>query len=93
MVAYLNEYSAEVRKMLSLEWNDEIYRKVLLEEGIEVGRERGREEGIEVGREEGIEVGREEGLLEVACNMKTDGEPVEKIARFTGLSEDTIEAL
>ena len=37
MVAYLNEYSAEVRKMLSLEWNDEIYRKVLLEEGREEG--------------------------------------------------------
>ena len=24
MVAYLNEYSSEVRKMLSLEWNDEM---------------------------------------------------------------------
>ena len=42
MVAYLKEYSDEVRRMLSLEWNDEIYRKVLLEEG----REKGREEGL-----------------------------------------------
>ena len=81
MAEYLTDNNAEVRRMLSFEWDEEVYREVLLEEG--------REEGIEVGREEG----REEGFLVVARNMKADGDPVEKIARNTGLPEDIIKAL
>ena len=42
-------------------------------------------------------IGREEGAstreLEIARSMKADGDPVEKIARNTGLSEEVIEAL
>ena len=43
----------------------------------------------EVMREEG----REEGLAEVARNMKADGDPIEKIARNTGLPVETISLL
>jgi len=34
MRVYLENESAEVKRMLSMEWNDEIYRDVLLEEEI-----------------------------------------------------------
>jgi len=33
MRIYLKNDSAEVKRMLSMEWNDEIYREVMLEEG------------------------------------------------------------
>ena len=33
MRVYLKNDSAEVKRMLSMEWNDEIYREVTLEEG------------------------------------------------------------
>ncbi|SFC53921.1 conserved hypothetical protein (putative transposase or invertase) [Flexibacter flexilis DSM 6793] len=37
--------------------------------------------------------GKLEGLLEVAKSMKADGEPIEKIKRYTGLSENEINNL
>ena len=47
--------------------------------------------------EQGLEQGRAEGELEaarkLACVMKADGEPVERISRYTGLSADEIEKL
>ena len=36
---------------------------------------------------------KDEGKAEVARNMKADGEPVEKIMRYTGLSVEFIENL
>ena len=51
----------------------------------------------EHGLEKGLEQGRAEGELEaarkLACVMKADGEPVERISRYTGLSADEIEKL
>ena len=96
MGAYL-ENSDEVRKMLITEWNDDEYREVMREEGREEGLVEGREEGLVEGREEGLVEGREEGAenksLEIARNMKADGEAVDRIAKYTGLSEDAIAAL
>ena len=77
MVEYLEKNNAEVRRMLSYEWDEELYREALLEEG----------------EEKGLIKGREEGLMAVARNMKADGDPPEKIARNTGLSEEAIAAL
>jgi len=37
MCVYLQTQSAEVKRMISLEWNDDIYREVLLDEGREEG--------------------------------------------------------
>ena len=48
---------------------------------------------IEVMREEGREEGASTREIEIARNMKADGDPVEKIARNTGLSEEAIAAL
>lgn len=49
------------------------------------------------GKLEGLLEGRQEGLLEgkylIAKSMKNDGEPIEKICRYTGLSENEINNL
>jgi len=74
MREYLKRYGSEVRRMLSMEWDEEVYREVLLEEG----REEGREEGASAR------------ALEIARNMKAEGLLAETIARITGLSEETI---
>jgi hypothetical protein len=34
-----------------------------------------------------------EGMIFVAKNMKADGEPIEKISRYTGLTREEIEQL
>lgn len=45
--------------------------------------------GMKKARDEG----RTEEKIEVARNMKADGEPVEKIMRYTGLTKEEIEKL
>jgi hypothetical protein len=37
--------------------------------------------------------GKAEGKIEIARQMKLEGEPIEKIIRFTGLSSEEIERL
>ncbi len=44
-------------------------------------------------RNEGKKEGKEEGLEKVALQMLFENEPVERIARYTGLSKDRIEEL
>ena len=81
MKEYLERYGSEVRIMISLEWDDEIYREVLLEEG--------REEGLEKGREEGMT----KGMVEVAKRLKDEGMETALITKVTGLSEEDVSAL
>lgn len=52
-----------------------------------------REEGHEEGREKGREEGREESKLESAINMLNDGLSLEKICKYTSLSEEKIKQL
>ena len=77
MKAYLTGKDSEVRRMLITQWNDEVNREVLLEEG----------------REEGLVLGRSEGALEIARNMKAKGSETTFIMEVTGLAEETISAL
>ena len=55
------------------------------------------QEGIQQGMQEGIQQGMQEGMQqgrrETAKLMLRDGEPVEKVVRWTGLSEETILSL
>jgi predicted transposase/invertase (TIGR01784 family) len=57
----------------------------------------GIKEGIEIGREEGIEIGK--GLsvkdrdIEIAKNMLNDNEPIEKIIKYSRLTEQEIKSL
>ncbi|MDR1537361.1 MAG: hypothetical protein LBU32_05080 [Clostridiales bacterium] len=78
---YLKLHGSEVVNMLLTEFN--------LEDALSVRYEEGREEGIEEGREEG----REEGTKNVAKEMLADGEPFEKIVRYTKLPLEEIHAL
>ena len=57
--------------------------------GVDEGLVKGREEGLQ----QGLRQGAENRTYEIARNMKADGDPVEKIARNTGLSEEAILAL
>jgi predicted transposase/invertase (TIGR01784 family) len=54
-------------------------------------------EGLEEGKVEGKIEGKIEGMqernLEIARQMKADGEPVDKIQRYTGLTEEEIAGL
>lgn len=45
------------------------------------------------GKAEGIAEGKIEGKIEIARQMKSEGEPIEKIVRFTGLTKAEIENL
>ena len=53
----------------------------------------GKAEGKEEGRAEGRAEGRVEGLLEVACNLKKMGLPIDTIVQSTGLSTEEIDKL
>ena len=57
------------------------------------GRIAGRQEGLREGRQEGLREGLQTGRLEIARSMIADGEPVEKIMRYTGLTQAEINTL
>ena len=63
----------------------EYFIKEATQKGIEIGKEKGREEGIEVGAEQRN--------IAIAQSMLSDGESVEKIQKWTGLSLEQINAL
>lgn len=49
--------------------------------------------GMKKAKDEGRAEGKAEEKMEVARNMKADGEPMEKIMRYTGLTAKAIENL
>ena len=55
--------------------------------------ERGRAEGVEKGIQKGIQQGASDRSIEIARTMIVDGEPIEKIKRYTGLTSEEIERL
>lgn len=63
------------------------------QEGRQEGRQKGRQEGRQEGRKEGRQEGRKNKSIEIAKSMKAAGEPVSKIALFTGLTEQEIDFL
>jgi predicted transposase/invertase (TIGR01784 family) len=48
---------------------------------------------LQTAKHEGREQGKRERDVEIAKEMKEAGEPVEKITRFTGLTQDQIKEL
>ncbi len=63
--------------------------KNVVDSSYEEGKAEGKAEGIA----EGIAEGKEERNIEIARQMKLDGEPLEKIMRYTGLSVQEIEKI
>jgi predicted transposase YdaD len=68
-----------------------------LKNSLDTAYDEGREEGIEIGIETGKEIGREEEkeqrTYEIAREMLNEGDPVERVARLTGLDPGVIESL
>ena len=60
---------------------------------LDMTTERDIKNQIEYARDEGREEGREEGIRLSALNMLKDNLPVDTICRYTGLSEEEVEAL
>ena len=78
----------------SIDSAEEKGKKRGIEKGIKLGIEQGIKQGIEQGIEQGIKQGIEQGMgkgrmqqsEEMAKMMKEAGEPVSKIAKYTGLT-------
>ena len=51
---------------------------------------KGRKEGLKDGRKEGLKDGKKEGKLDVAKNMLSDGLPIDRVVKLTGLSKEEI---
>ena len=81
--------SKEERAQYDYEWK--IYNDYLntFNSAEKKAAEKGRAEGLAEGRAEG----RAEEKLEIAKNMKANGQPLDLIAKFTGLTIEEIEKL
>jgi|GEM_PF-1874563 predicted transposase/invertase (TIGR01784 family) len=74
------------KKMSSIK---EYFKQEGLKEGFEKGFKQGDEHGFKQGTEKGIK----QGIELVALNMLKKGESTEKVALYTGLSEEKIASL
>ncbi len=68
-------------------------KKAMLSLVKSAGKKEGLEEGFDKGIEKGIGQGRHYEKIDVAIEMIKDGEPIEKIIRYTKLSKEIIENL
>lgn len=82
------QYLAELRMKHILDTNN------IKQTGYRIGMEEGKKAGIKAGREEGRKEGRKEGEKEtkkkIAKEMLENGEKIEKIMKYTGLTEEEI---
>ena len=88
--ALVDDIDRQVSRFNTDEWRR---RHMTLQELMDRNYEQGLEKGIEQGLEQGRAEGELEAARKLACVMKADGEPVERISRYTGLSADEIEKL
>ncbi len=84
LVDFLNKYATEVEGMLT---------GITVEKYGEVMKKEGFEDGKAAGLAEGEPSGRAAEKIEMARTMKADNEPLEKIAKYTGLSIEDIDRL
>ncbi len=61
-----------------------------LEKGLKKGLEQGHEQGLEKGRAEGEAKGLEKSRIEMALDMLSNNEPIEKIVKYSHLPESKI---
>ncbi|MEL6864602.1 MAG: Rpn family recombination-promoting nuclease/putative transposase [Bacteroidota bacterium] len=88
--------AAEIAKFTQLE--KEAYEESLkyyrdLKNVVDTSKQEGLLEGFEQGFEQGMEQGADKRNLEIAIQMKKDGEPLERIIKYTGLTKTQIERL
>ena len=68
------------------EYEDSLKAYRDIKNSLDTAREQGFEKGHEKGRAEGLAKGRDERSLEIAREMLAEGESIEKIMRYTGLT-------
>ena len=85
LVDFLEKYGTEAIGMM--------FRELTQEEAQEMSRQDGYELGVEQGKAEGIAEGEASKACEMARAMRADNEPVDKIARYTGLPKEKIQML
>ena len=71
-------------------WDQVSREKTLIQDKYAEGLIEGEAKGMEKGIEKGIEQGIEQGIEKIAINMLMDNEPLDKICKFTGLSQDEV---
>ena len=81
--------SKEERAQYDYEWK--VYNDYL--NTLNSAEKKGLMKGYDAGHAKGLAEGRTEGILEIAKNMKADGQPSDLIAKFTGLTIEEIEKL
>ena len=86
---YLAKQLKEVMDTMISEYEKKGIESFYRKEGIRIGLEKGLAKGLAQGREEG----RAESMEQVALAMREAGEPAEKIALYTGLSIEQVQAL
>jgi predicted transposase/invertase (TIGR01784 family) len=64
-----------------------------MQSNIATAEDRGRQEGLQIGAQKGLQEGEQRKAFAMARNMMAAGEPVEKIARYTGLTREEVENL
>ena len=90
LAEFLKMQKNEVLSNCLAEFNEEVYRRDLIEEGREEGRKEGRKEGREEGREEGRTEGREEERAFLVQKLYLKELSVETIAELLEMTEDEV---
>ena len=88
----LASYSA-LSPTQQMQYDDSFHNYVSYHGQMQYKYDKGRAEGRVEGRMEGRAEGLAEGKIAAARLMKADGEPAEKIARYTGLTIEEIQKL
>ncbi len=79
--------------MSIFEYDKEEEERKLREAEYEVGYNSGRRDGYSSGRQDGLNLGIAEGKREIIRLMHNAGEPVEKIAQYTGCEVEELKKL
>jgi predicted transposase YdaD len=64
-----------------------------MQSNLATAEDRGERRGIQIGERRGIQIGEQIKAFAMARNMIADGESVEKIMRYTGLTREEAENL
>jgi hypothetical protein len=88
-----DDYAQAVREATNYCIANDILADFLRKQGGRIVSILSAEFDIDVAKRVWSDEGREEERIEIARNMITDGEPVEKIIRYTGLTREEVEGL
>jgi predicted transposase/invertase (TIGR01784 family) len=89
----LSQLSDDEEQRLIDEQNDEEEAEQMQLQAVQTAKNEGKMEGKMEAKMEAKMEGQMEAKMELARNMLADREPLEKIIKYTGLSQDQIESL